>query len=93
MEFFINRGLRKDISILNPPDPVRLPAGIISDFPDVTFYTPYIRPIDHLYNLNRIQKPFRTVNPESKSDVHLANQFINILNKWNIRVNLMSETL
>ena len=76
----------KDISILNPPEPFRLPPGIISDFPDVAFYTPYIRPIDHLYNLNRIQKPpFRTVNPESKSDVHLANQFINILKKWDIR--------
>jgi len=75
----------RDISILNPPEPVRLPAGVISDFPDVAFYTPYIRPIDHLYNLNRIQTPpFRTVNPESKSDVHLANQFINILNKWNL---------
>ena len=75
----------RDISILNPPEPVRLPAGVISDFPDVAFYTPYIRPIDHLYNLNRIQTPpFRTVNPESKSDVHHANQFINILNKWNI---------
>ena len=75
----------RNISILNPPEPVRLPAGVISDFPDVAFYTPYIRPIDHLYNLNRIQKPpFRTVNPESKSDVHLANQFINILNKWDI---------
>jgi hypothetical protein len=75
----------RDISILNPPEPVRLPAGVISDFPDVAFYTPYIRPIDHLYNLNRIQTPpFRTVNPESKSDVHYANQFFNILNKWNI---------
>ena len=75
----------REISILNPPKPVKLPAGVISDFPDVTFYTPYIRPIDHLYNLNRIQTPpFRTVNPESKSDVHLANQFINILNKWNV---------
>ena len=75
----------RNISILNPPEPVRLPAGVISDFPDVAFYTPYVRPIDHLYNLNRIQTPpFRTVNPESKSDVHLANQFINILNKWNI---------
>jgi len=58
----------------------------VSTHPDVAFYSPYIRPIDHLYNLNRIQKPpFRTVNPESKSDVHLANQFINILNKWNIK--------
>ena len=75
----------REISILNPPKPVKLPAGVISDFPDVSFYTPYIRPIDHLYNLNRIQTPpFRTVNPESKSDVHLANQFINILNKWNV---------
>jgi len=75
----------RDISILKPPEPVRLPAGAISDFPDVAFYTPYIRPIDHLYNLNRIQTPpFRTVNPESKSDVHLANQFINILKKWDI---------
>ena len=74
-----------EISILNPPKPFKLPAGVISDFPDVAFYTPYIRPIDHLYNLNRIQTPpFRTVNPESKSDVHLANQFINILNKWDI---------
>ena len=74
-----------EISILNPPKPVKLPTGVISDFPDVAFYTPYIRPIDHLYNLNRIQTPpFRAVNPESKSDVHLANQFINILNKWNV---------
>ena len=74
-----------EISILNPPKPVKLPTGVISDFPDVAFYTPYIRPIDHLYNLNRIQTPpFRTVHPESKSDVHLANQFINILNKWNL---------
>ena len=74
-----------EISILNPPKPVKLPTGVISDFPDVAFYTPYIRPIDHLYNLNRIQTPpFRAANPESKSDVHLANQFINILNKWNV---------
>ena len=83
---FLSMGTsEKNISILNPPVPIRLPVGVISDFPDVAFYTPYIRPIDHLYNINRIQKPpFRTVNPESKSDVHLANQFINILNKWNI---------
>ena len=83
--FFSMGTSRKDVSILNPPDPIRLPAGVISDFPDVAFYTPYIRPIDHLYNLNRIQTPpFRTVNPESKSDVHLANQFINIINKMGI---------
>jgi hypothetical protein len=72
-----------EISFLNPPQPVGLPAGVIADFPEVSFYTPVIRPIDHLYNLNRIQTPpFRTVNPETKSDVRLANQFINILKKW-----------
>ena len=53
-----------EISFLNPPQPVGLPAGVIADFPEVSFYTPIIRPIDHLYNLNRIQTPpFRTVNP------------------------------
>jgi len=73
-----------EISFLNPPQPVGLPAGVIADFPEVSFYTPVIRPIDHLYNLNRIQTPpFRTVNPETKADVRLANQFINILKKWN----------
>ena len=72
-----------EISFLNPPQPVGLPAGVIADFPAVSFYTPIIRPIDHLYNLNRIQTPpFRTVNPETKADVRLANQFINILKKW-----------
>ncbi|MDC0077613.1 hypothetical protein OAJ98_01375 [Deltaproteobacteria bacterium] len=72
-----------EISFLNPPQPVGLPAGVIADFPEVSFYTPIIRPIDHLYNLNRIQTPpFRTVNPETKADVRLANQFINILKKW-----------
>ena len=73
-----------EISFLNPPQPVGLPAGVIADFPEVSFYTPVIRPIDHLYNLNRIQRPpFRTVNPEMKGDVRLANQFINILKKGN----------
>mgnify|MGYP001238205954 CR=1 FL=1 len=73
-----------EISFLNPPQPISLPAGIIADFPDVSFYTPFIRPIDHLYNLNRIQTPpFRTVNPETKDDVRRANKFINILSKWN----------
>ena len=76
-----------EISFLNPPQPVRLPAGVISDFPDVAFYTPYIRPLDHLYNLNRIQPKSRTRIPETKADVRLANQFINILTKWNITTN------
>ena len=64
-----------EISFLNPPQPVRLPAGMIADFPDVAFYTPYIRPIDHLYNLNRIRKN----NPGTPEDIDLRNQFVNIL--------------
>ena len=77
-----------EISFLNPPQPVRLPAGMIADFPDVSFYTPYIRPIDHLYNLNRIQTPpNRALNSETKSDVRRANQFINIVKKWSIPTN------
>ncbi len=77
-----------EISFLNPPQPIRLPAGLIADFPDVSFYTPYIRPIDHLYNLNRIQTPpNRALNSETKSDVRRANQFINIVRKWSIPTN------
>ena len=77
-----------EISFLNPPKPVRLPAGIIADFPEVSFYTPHIRPIDHLYNLNRIQTPpNRVLNSETKSDVRRANQFINIVKKWNPTTN------
>ncbi|GIT73546.1 MAG: hypothetical protein Ct9H300mP28_33600 [Pseudomonadota bacterium] len=52
------------------------------------FTHPFIRPIDHLYNLNRFKNHlFEQLKPESKSDVHLSNQFFNILNKWNIRAN------
>ena len=81
-----------EISFLNPPQPVGLPAGVIADFPEVSFYTPVIRPIDHLYNLNRIQSdPHRGRNPESEADVHLANQFINILSKWKLSANQLAE--
>ena len=82
--------MRNEISFLNPPLPVRLPAGIIADFPEVSFYTPYIRPIDHLYNLNRIQtQPYRGREPEIRDDVRLANQFINILKEWkNFNLNI-----
>ncbi len=82
----------KDCTLLNPCKPERLIAGVIADFPDVIFYTPFIRPIDHLYNLNRIQTPpFRTVNPEAKSDVRLANQFINIFNAGNYNTTQKSD--
>ena len=79
------------ISFLNPPKPVRLPAGIIADFPEVSFYTPVIRPIDHLFNLNRIQSRNRTRNNETEPDVRMANQFINILKKWNSTTNYQTE--
>ena len=84
--------MNSKISFLNPPQPVRLPAGIIGDFPEVSFYTPYIRPIDHLYNLNRIQSRNRTRINESKNDVRLANQFINIFTEWNSKKNYKSES-
>lgn len=75
-----------EISFLNPPKPVRLPKGTIDDFPEVSFYTPMISPIDHLFNLNRIQTPpYRATNPETKTDIRLANRFINILKKWKIK--------
>ncbi|HBJ45707.1 MAG TPA: hypothetical protein DDY69_00005, partial [Deltaproteobacteria bacterium] len=65
----------KDCTLLNPCKPVKLIAGVIADFPDVIFYTPYIRPIDHLFNLNRIRKN----NPGTPEDLDLHNQFVNIL--------------
>ena len=80
-----------EISFLNPPQPVRLPEGIISDFPEVSFYTPVIRPIDHLFNLNRIQSLNRTRNNETEPDVRLANQFINILIRWNSTTNYQTN--
>jgi len=64
-----------DCTLLNPCKPVKLIAGVIADFPDVIFYTPYIRPIDHLFNLNRIRKN----NPGTPEDLDLHNQFVNIL--------------
>ena len=80
-----------EISFLNPPQPVRLPSGIITDFPEVSFYTPVIRPIDHLFNLNRIQSSNRTRNNETEPDVRMANQFINILKNWNSTTNYQTE--
>ena len=80
------------ISFLNPNKPIRLPKGIISDFPDVTFFTPKIRPIDHLFNLNKIQTPpFRAVNPETKSDIRLANRFVNIFENWNEKIEQLAK--
>ncbi len=77
------------VSFLNPPDLTVIPEELVqyalpefyASFADVTFYTPSIRPIDHLYNLNRVQSPKRTLEPErTKPDAQLANQFLNLLN-------------
>ena len=65
----------KNCTLLNPCKPEKLIAGVISDFPDVIFFTPFIRPIDHLFNLNRIRKN----NPGTPEDLNLHNQFVNII--------------
>ncbi len=77
------------VSFLNPPDLTVIPEELVqyalpefyASFADVTFYTPSIRPIDHLYNLNRVQSSGRTLEPErTKPDIQLTNQFLNLLN-------------
>lgn len=66
-------------SKLNPPKPVPLPAGTFPDMPDVVVFTPYLRPVDHLYNLNRVMSKRGTTEPASVNDRKNFNQFINIL--------------
>ncbi len=68
-------------SFLNPPGPAPLPAGILADFPEVTFFTPSIRPIDHLFNLNRID-PGKF--PESDPDRKVRNEFLNLFKQIRI---------
>ncbi len=53
--------------------------GLAQSFPNVSFYTPYIRPIDHLFNLNRINSK---IAPEKAKDLILKNEFTNILSKY-----------
>ncbi len=69
-----------ELSILDPPDGlIQLPVGAIPDFEGVTFYTPYVRPIDHLFNLNRIQGPKGTRAPDTPNDRITFNQFVNLI--------------
>ena len=71
-------------SYLNPIKPEPLPElvikselpGLSQNFPNVIFYTPYIRPIDHLFNLNRIDPK---LVPEKKPYLDLYNEFSNIM--------------
>jgi len=66
-------------SLLNPPPPSPLGAGLLPDFKDVNFYTPYVRPIDHLFNLNRIQSRSLTLGSETPPDFRTRNEFVNVL--------------
>jgi hypothetical protein len=65
-------------SILTPSSPSPLPPGLLEDFENITFYTPYIRPIDHLFNLNRIQ-PRNITEPDSVPDTEARAQFFQIV--------------
>lgn len=65
-------------SFLNPPPPAPLPPGLLEDFEDIIFYTPLIRPIDHLFNVNRILRDGTPV-PGNDYDLRLSNQFFQIV--------------
>ena len=68
-------------SLLNPSKPEEIKGiqlllpGLAQSFPNVSFYTPYIRPIDHLFNLNRIDD-YSSGTPLEKKNF---NEFSNIL--------------
>ena len=72
-------------SLLTPSKPEKIEGiqvllpGLAQSFPNVSFYTPYIRPIDHLFNLNRINSK---IAPEKTKDLILKNEFTNILSKY-----------
>ena len=72
-------------SLLTPSKPQKIEGiqlllpGLAQSFPNVSFYTPYIRPIDHLFNLNRINSK---IAPEKAKDLILKNEFTNILSKY-----------
>lgn len=70
-------------SLLDPPLPIPLPPGILPGFDeDIILYTPYIRPIDHLFNLNRIKEK----NLGTPEDQEIMNEFITILTQIPIEI-------
>ncbi len=80
----------QDPSILNPsPDLIALPQGVIPDLDDAILYTPYIRPIDHLFNLNRMQTRGNTRDSDTTDDRKVFNEFYNIMRQ--IPVSITSE--
>ena len=86
-DFFdqINPPSLRMYSLLTPSKPEKIEGiqlllpGLAQSFPNVSFYTPYIRPIDHLFNLNRINSK---IAPEKAKDLILKNEFTNILSKY-----------
>ncbi|MGA1153868.1 MAG: hypothetical protein ACO3YP_13770, partial [bacterium] len=68
----------ENASILNPPPPTQLPQGILEDFEDIVFYSPVIRPIDHLFNLNRLLREGTPV-PGNDYDLRLSSQFFQMV--------------
>ncbi len=81
----------QEISFLNPPKQLLpLPAGTIPDFEDATVYTPYIRPIDHLFNLNRIQKKTGIGADTAQDRIHF-NQFVNEISQIPIEIEQEGE--
>ena len=86
-EFFdqINPPSLRMYSLLTPSKPEKIEGiqlllpGLAQNFPNVSFYTPYIRPIDHLFNLNRINSK---IAPEKAKDLILKNEFTNILSRY-----------
>ncbi len=85
-EFFRNltdlyavAGIQID-SWANPPaELIAFPEGIIPDFDNAIFYTPYVRSIDHLYNLNRLQSKSESRRADGPEDRPLFNQFVNLM--------------
>jgi hypothetical protein len=68
----------ENASILNPPSPTQLPQGILEDFEDIIFYSPVIRPIDHLFNMNRLLREGTPV-PGNDYDLRLSSQFFQMV--------------
>ncbi|MEC7418134.1 MAG: hypothetical protein VX420_07995 [SAR324 cluster bacterium] len=79
---FVNDLTKGNYTVLNPPRPIGLPPELISyatpglaeSFPNAIFYTPYVRPIDHLFNLNRLN----TV-PGTPAEDKIREEFITLL--------------
>jgi len=56
-------GKREGCTVFSPCT-LLMPPGTIPDFEEATIYTPYVKPIDHLYNLNRFVDP-TTIRPDN----------------------------